>query len=84
MPRSHHPYYLTASKGRLRFTQQGQETLRPYFALAGIDIRNIKTEAEYFQARQQASPYFMDWLMQRSENWPDTDQFKLLKSAMFN
>ncbi|MBA55352.1 MAG: hypothetical protein CMK89_12930 [Pseudomonadales bacterium] len=84
MPRPHHPYYLTDSNGRLCFTQQGLETLRPYFALAGIDIRKIKTEVDYFQARQQSSPYFTDWLKQRAANWPDTDQFNLLRNALFD
>ena len=84
MPRSHHPYYLADSRGRLRFTKSGKETLRPYFSLAGIDIERITTEAEYFQARQAASPYFMDWLKQRANNWPDSDQFELLKETLFD
>lgn len=83
MRRLHHPYYLTDNKGRLRFTKQGHETLRPYFSLAGIDIGRITTEAEYFQARQTASPYFMNWLGQRATNWPDSDQFELLKEVLF-
>ena len=78
-----HPYYLCDSKGNLRFTSQGLSELRLYFAMAGIDIRTIVTKDDYFKARQVASPYFLSWLEQRALSWPDTDQFNLLKYALF-
>ncbi len=49
-------YYLLDLKGHLKFTERGLKELRPYFAMAGIDIKYIKTEAEYRRARAAASP----------------------------
>lgn len=79
----HHPYYLCDSKGNLRFTPQGLSELGPYLAMAGIDIRSIATKDQYIKARQVASPYFLSWLEQRAQGWPDTDQFNLLRHALF-
>lgn len=79
-----HPYYLCDTKGNLRFTSQGLSELGPYLAMAGIDIRTITTKDGYIKARQLASPYFMDWLKRRAENWPDTDQFNLLRQALIS
>jgi len=78
-PRS--PYYLSDLQGGLRFTQTGVKALTPYFAMAGIDIRQINTIEEYQHAREQASPYFMSWLEQRIAKWPATPEFNLLKAA---
>ena len=76
-------YYLIDEAGRLCFTQEGVRNLRPYFAKAGIDIRNINTLNAYNNAREQASPFFTEWLAERSSKWPDTDQFNLLRTAAF-
>ncbi|TNC86303.1 MAG: hypothetical protein CSH49_16655 [Alcanivorax sp.] len=78
-----HTYYLADMNGKLRFTDEGLRELRPYFAMAGIDIHTITTETEYLKARHRASPYFLEWLKRRSENWPENDQFELLKSTLF-
>jgi len=78
-----HPYFLCDSKGNLRFTSQGLSELGPYLAMAGIDIRTIVTKGDYFRARQLASPYFLSWLERRANSWPDTDQFNLLRHALF-
>ena len=75
------PYYLADLEGNLRFTEQGRKELTPYFAMAGIDIRIIKTAPEYQRAREKASPYFMAWLEQRTVEWGDSYQFKLLKAV---
>ena len=75
------PDYLADTEGRLRFTETGRRALAPYFAMAGIDIREIKTVAEYRRARAAASPYFTLWLAQRTEQWPDRPEFNLLKAA---
>ncbi len=76
-------YYLIDESGNLRFTQDGLAELTPYFAKAGIDIHTVKTLAAYQQARVQASPYFFDWLADNAREWPDTDQYQLLKTALF-
>ena len=77
------PYYLADLDGRLRFTALGRKELTPYFAMAGIDIRTIKTVPEYHRAREMASPFFMAWLERRTAEWGDSYQFKLLKAATF-
>jgi hypothetical protein len=79
----YHPYYLADTTGKLRFTKQGVSELRPYFAMAGIDIHKIDTVEGYYVARQQASPYFMEWLADRSASWPDNEEFDLLREALF-
>lgn len=75
--------YLVDTDGNLRFTKYGLQNLKPYFLKAGIDIHSIKTELDYLKAREQAAPFFMDWLADRTMTWPDTDDYRLLKSAVF-
>jgi len=77
-----HPYYLTDTTGKLRFTKRGLTELQAYFAKAGIDIHKINTVEKYYEARQQAAPYFMEWMAERAEQWPDTAQFRLLRGAI--
>ena len=79
----HHPYYLTDTTGKLRFTKRGITDLQAYFAKAGIDIHTIDTVEKYYWARQQASPYFMEWMAERAEQWTDTEQFRLLRRVIF-
>ncbi len=76
-------YYLVDDSGKLRFTRVGLQELGSYFALAGIDIKNIKTLKAYKQAREQSSPFFMQRLSNRSSRWSKTDQFELLRVAVF-
>ncbi|MCF6211041.1 MAG: hypothetical protein L3J88_05790 [Gammaproteobacteria bacterium] len=49
--------------------------------MAGIDIKQIKTVAEYRRAREAVSPYFTSWLTQRIAKWPESLEFNLLKVA---
>ncbi|MAR91672.1 MAG: hypothetical protein SV765_02915 [Pseudomonadota bacterium] len=79
-----HPYYLADTTGKLRFTKQGLSQLRPYFAMAGIDIHKINTVEEYYAARQHASPHFMEWMAERAATWPDNEEFDLLRKALFD
>jgi hypothetical protein len=60
--------YSVGSDGVIRFTEEGLKELRPYLGQAGIDIRTIRTYADYLEARRHASPYFMGWLAQRARN----------------
>lgn len=75
--------YLISSDGQLRFTQQGLKNLTPYFEKAGIDIRSIRTETEYWQARTTAAPYHVDWQAEITSRWPDTNDYRLLRDALF-
>ncbi len=75
--------YLIDESGKLRFTATGMRDLAPYFAKAGIDIRHIKSLDAYYDARAKASPYFMDWLADRAAGWPRTEQYDLLRTALF-
>ncbi len=74
-------YYLSDLQGRLKFTDRGIKELTPYFAMADIDIKRIRTVTAYRRAREIASPYFEAWLAQRTAEWPDNVEFKLLKAA---
>lgn len=76
-------YYLVDNAGVLRFTQEGLLEFAPYFAKAGIDIRDIKTESAYREARIAASPYFAERLAERASAWPETAEFDLLRTATF-
>lgn len=78
-----HPYYLADTTEKLRFTKRGLAELQAYFAKAGIDIHKIDTVEKYYGARQHAAPYFMEWMAERAEQWPDTEQFRLLRGAIF-
>ena len=77
-------YYLIDDAGRLRFTQTGLRELAPYFAKAGIDIQDIDTLDAYNKAREHASPFFREWLAEKASKWGDTDQFDLLRTAVFS
>ncbi|VAW63373.1 hypothetical protein MNBD_GAMMA09-550, partial [hydrothermal vent metagenome] len=48
-----------------------------------INLNEIRTIKAYKLARKQVSSYFMQHLANRASGWPDTDQFKLLKAAIF-
>ena len=76
-------YYLVDEAGNLRFTPEGLAELTSYFALAGINIHTIKSVDAYHQARLHAAPYFIDWLADQTREWPNTDQYQLLKTALF-
>lgn len=75
--------YLRDAEGNIRFTKQGIQELSPYFRKAGIDILTIKTEKDYFLARDKASPYFMDWMDEIASEWPDTSEYNLLRTCIF-
>lgn len=75
--------YLISNDGQLRFTKQGLKNLTPYFEKAGIDIRSIRTEAEYAQAKEAAAPYHVDWEAQITKSWPNTEEYQLLRDALF-
>lgn len=75
--------YLLGDDGNIKFTRTGVQCLKPLFDLAGIDTNSIRTVHKYHQARIEASPFFMQHLSKRADGWSDTDQFRLLKAAVF-
>jgi hypothetical protein len=75
--------YIEDQQGNLRFTQQGRENLAPLFAMAGISIDSIKTKTDYLLARQACEPYFMEYLAQKTANWPDTLIYRCMGAAIF-
>jgi hypothetical protein len=75
--------FLISNDGQLRFTRQGLKNLSPYFEKAGIDIRSIRTEVEYLEALATAAPYHVDWEAQITKSWPDTEDYRLLRDALF-
>jgi hypothetical protein len=76
-------FYILDINENIKFTTTGLDHLKPLFELSGIDIYRIETLKDYRQARIQASPFFMQHLSERADGWPDTDQFQLLKVAIF-
>lgn len=79
--------YIVDEHGNFRFTRVGLESQAPLLAKAGIDARGIKTYAEYIQARQAASPYFLAYLQeetnQRLKDKPDTLEWQAIRSIAF-
>ncbi|MBT3205225.1 MAG: hypothetical protein HOM14_03815 [Gammaproteobacteria bacterium] len=76
--------YLIDSDGNLRFTRKGLDELTSYFANSGIDIKTIKTLDDYYKARKEAAPMFMDMLVERSNRWSHNSEFDLLRTALFD
>ncbi len=68
------PGALTSLDGKLRFTSEEKERLRRYFCAAGIDVSQVRTVDDYRQARNAASPGFMDWLAAEIERKPMTTE----------
>jgi hypothetical protein len=58
-------YFSVNGEGHLTFTPLGLTEHRSYFGQAGIDIRKVKTLADYYRARRAASPFFNDRLSKR-------------------
>ena len=79
--------YLIDDQGNFRFTRVGLDNQAPLLAKAGIDARNIKTYAEYIQARKAASPYFLAYLQEETEKRldgkPDTLEWQAIRSIAF-
>lgn len=79
--------YIVDDQGNFRFTKVGLDNQAPLLAKAGIDARCIKTYAEYIQARQAASPYFMEYLQEETakvlEGKPDTLEWQAIRSLAF-
>ena len=75
-------FYLLDDCGNIRFTKEGLDHLAPLFELASIDIKNVRTMHDYRLSRKQTSPCFLQHFSRRTLTWPDTDQFRLLKTAI--
>jgi hypothetical protein len=69
---------LADADGRVRFTAARREDLRLLFALAGIDIRTIRTMDAYLRAREASRPYFGQWLSTIARRGPRTAERQLL------
>lgn len=79
--------YIVDDQGNFRFTKVGLNNQEPLLAKAGIDAKSIKTYADYIQARQAASPYFMEYLQEETEHLlngkPDTLEWQAIRSIAF-
>lgn len=76
--------FLKSTTGTIAFCEEAKSDLSEYFSLAGIRLDSIKTYEDYLEARKKASPYFMEWLLLRAEQWPkNNEQYTLLKQALF-
>ena len=79
--------YIVDNDGNFRFTKVGLDNQASLLAKAGIDAKSIKTYEEYLQAREAASPYFVDYLQEETEKLlkgkPDTIEWKAIRSVAF-
>ena len=79
--------YIVDNDGNFRFTKVGLDNQTSLLAKAGIDAKSIKTYEEYLQAREAASPYFVDYLQEETEKLlkgkPDTIEWKAIRSVAF-
>lgn len=79
--------YIVDNDGNFRFTRTGLESQAPLLAKAGIDAQRIKTYSEYIQARQAASPYFLEYFREQAEevlkDKPDTTEWNAIRSIAF-
>lgn len=79
--------YIVDNDGNFRFTKVGLNNQTSLLAKAGIDAKSIKTYEEYLQARQAASPYFVKYLQEETDNLtngkPDTIEWQAIRSIAF-
>ena len=79
--------YIVDNDGNFRFTKVGLDNQASLLAKAGIDAKSIKTYEEYLQAREAASPYFVDYLQEEAEKLlkgkPNTIEWKAIRSIAF-
>lgn len=71
-------YFSVNGEGHLTFTPLGLTEHRSYFGQAGIDIRKVKTLADYYRARRAASPFFNDRLAKRLTPLANTLEKRIL------
>ena len=79
--------YIVDGQGNFRFTKVGIESQAPLLVKAGIDATAIKTYTQYIQARQAASPYFLEYLREETDKMltgkPDTLEWQAIRSIAF-
>lgn len=79
--------YLVDNHGNFRFTRAGLANQEPLLAKVGIDTGSIKTYEEYLQARQAASPFFLEYLQEETdkqlEGKPDTVEWQAVRSIAY-
>ena len=79
--------YIVDSDGNFRFTKPGLKSQAPLLAKAGIDAASIKTYPEYIQARQAASPYFLEYFREEADlelrDKPNTVEWNAIRSIAF-
>jgi hypothetical protein len=79
--------YIVDEDGNFRFTMTGLESQAPLLAKAGIDAHKIRTYSEYIQARQAASPYFMEYFREEADDVlrdkPNTLEWNAIRSIAY-
>ena len=67
----------------VRFVGKRRHDLKVLFALAGININDIKTLDQYLAARKASEPYFMEWVCIQMHNPnPVNIEAKLLQAII--
>ena len=72
------PWFTCQPDGSIQFTEEGVATLRAHFGRAGIDIRNIDSEAHFHEAWDRAAPWLNDSLLAIARNGTMTVERQLL------
>lgn len=79
--------YIVDADGNFRFTRSGLDSQGPLLAKAGISPGNIKSYADYLQARKAASPYFMEYLQEETDKQltgkPNTLEWQAIRSIAY-
>ncbi len=79
--------YVVDSNGNFRFTKTGLKSQAPLLAKAGIDAQGIKTYDHYVQARQAASPYFLEYLKEEADKMlkgkPQSTEWLAIRSIAY-
>jgi len=79
--------YIVDNDGNFRFTKVGLDNQTSLLAKAGIDAKSIRTYEEYLQAREAASPFFVEHLQEETERLlkgqPDTIEWQAIRSIAF-
>ena len=79
--------YIVDHDGNFRFTKNGLKEVAPLLAKAGINTHSIKTYEQYIKARKAASPYFLEYLQEQTNeklaDKPDTLEWNAIRAIVF-
>jgi hypothetical protein len=72
------PDYVVGADGRITFTPAGRAFYTAYFGYAGIDLRRIRTRAEFERAGRAAFPFLFAFMREHLRKGPQTLETRAL------